>query len=1161
VSSSSGFRVVAANRSLVRSAIGIFIVSAISTACFEGVGSTDTSSSVTAHQYTVGGTVSGLSGTGLTLQNNGEDTLAVSASGTFTFPTPLISGDSYSVVVASQPNLPTQTCVATANDGTVADGNVTTVVITCASQSNSAGSEVMDTVGGTAVGVLGSGLVLQDDGGDNLSVPANGSFTFKTPLAQGQPYAVTVLTPPINPYQDCAITGGSGTTGTNNISNVQVSCKTNSSSAFTIGGTVTGVSSAGAVVLQDNGRDNLTITADGPFTFPIAIPSGSSYSVTSASISGQQSETCAFANASGIVAASNITNVTVACQVNVPVSVTVSGLTGSGLVLQDNGTDNLAVNSNGKATFATALPSGNPYSITVATPPQNPTQNCKVANGTGVVQAGTTTNITVSCTTDSFTLGGTVAGVSGTLTLQVNGGNSFTVTANGPFTFPIALASGTAYTVTAQPQSGIPVQTCAVDNGSGIVGAANINNLAITCAINSFAVDGTISGLTGTGLVIQDNSGNNLTLPPGSTTFTFAAVASGSTYAVTVLNQPAFPTQICTVTNNGSGIVSTGNVTSVAITCVTQAYTVGGTVTGLTNAATGVTLTGLSLQDNAGTPLAITAAGFTFPGTTPSGGPYAITIDTEPSGYACAVANGSGTVTNAAITGVTVSCSPIGAFLYVTNGAGGNISGFAIDASTGTLQPLTQIAATPPAANAIIATSGTNPNSIVTGGCGASGTTNYYLYVANEGSNSISAYAPNLYRYSASPGAVTPLPTDPPRKTNPTSTVPVMAPSFLDFGQYFNGNTFDCLVLALGTYQAPGDQNASLFDTFPDGTLVADIPNPFIAGATPTAAANLYLNQEGPSSVEYIADKATGNINEFGYTPYTLAPITPPDGTPSDGAGSNPDAITIVQPSSDAPYIYVANYGTNSISQYTADPSFGYLTLISDPTTGTPAPPAITGNGPSALAQAKVTTNVNGDLVTKTYVYVANRNDGTISAFSVSPGTVNYLSGQLVSIPPTVPTTTGQLPVAMSVVTFTNPDSTTTSYLYVVNSGSNSVTAYSIAPNTGALNPLAPNSFAVGSTPTAVATAPALYSVGGTISNLTGNGLVLQNSDGSSLTVPANSTTFSFPFAPLVSGPNYNIAVQTAPTNEICIVTNGTGTVTTANVTNVSIACGSPPIQ
>ena len=79
------------------------------------------------------------------------------------------------------------------------------------------------TIGGTVSGLSGTGLVLQDNGGNNLTVSANGAFVFTTPIASGSTYAVTVLTQPSNPAQSCAVTDGSGT-ATADVTNVQVAC-------------------------------------------------------------------------------------------------------------------------------------------------------------------------------------------------------------------------------------------------------------------------------------------------------------------------------------------------------------------------------------------------------------------------------------------------------------------------------------------------------------------------------------------------------------------------------------------------------------------------------------------------------------------------------------------------------------------------------------------------------------------------------------------------------------------------------------------------------------------------------------------------------------------------------------------------------------------------
>src|SRR5579864_2240194 len=146
----------------------------------------------------------------------------------------------------------------------------------------------------------------------------------------------------------------------------------------------------------------------------------------------------------------------------------------------------------------------------------------------------------------------------------------------------------------------------------------------------TYTIGGTVSGLAGSGLVLQDNGGDNLTVASGATTFVFAtAVQSGKPYAVTVMTQPSSPQQTCTVTG-GSGTVGSANVTNVSITCVTGAVTVGGTISGLT-------ASGLVLQDNGADNLTVAANATTFTFATPvvTGSPYAVTVLTQPTGETC----------------------------------------------------------------------------------------------------------------------------------------------------------------------------------------------------------------------------------------------------------------------------------------------------------------------------------------------------------------------------------------------------------------------------------------------------------------------------------------------------------------------------------------------
>ena len=94
----------------------------------------------------------------------------------------------------------------------------------------------------------------------------------------------------------------------------------------------------------------------------------------------------------------------------------------------------------------------------------------------------------VTCTSSAtYTVGGTVSGLSGTVVLQDNGGDNLSLSANGTFTFATALATGAAYNVTVLTNP--TGQTCTVTNGSGTVAAANITNVAVTCTNSTTGVE------------------------------------------------------------------------------------------------------------------------------------------------------------------------------------------------------------------------------------------------------------------------------------------------------------------------------------------------------------------------------------------------------------------------------------------------------------------------------------------------------------------------------------------------------------------------------------------------------------------------------------------------------------------------------------------------
>jgi hypothetical protein len=432
--------------------------------------------------FSVGGTVSGLSGT-VVLQDNGGDDLSVTANGPFTFATPVASGSPYSVTVKTNPS--GQTCTVTSGSGTVGSANITNVAVSCA---NTAGTTF--SVGGTVSGLSGT-VVLQDNGGDNLSVTANGSFTFATQLASGTAYSVTVSTNPSG--QTCTVTNGSGTIGSANVTNVAVAC------AASTGGS--GSSASDDFNRSDGGLGaNWTAISDGAMSISgqqvigtvgqttgdirtaETYPSDqySQIQVTSTALSGGQwiaaavrmqnggqdayaglyywnfgsPELMLFERSggswtqlggvynSGVLTAGTLLRITVV---------------GSTVSFLQNGVQRLSVND-------TSLTGGGPGIMAFG---NSTADNWSGGSGTG----GSTT---------TYSVGGTVSGLAGTLVLQDNGTDDLSISANGPFTFATKVPSGAGYMVTVE--SAPASQNCTITNGSGTVGSANVTNVTIACA-------------------------------------------------------------------------------------------------------------------------------------------------------------------------------------------------------------------------------------------------------------------------------------------------------------------------------------------------------------------------------------------------------------------------------------------------------------------------------------------------------------------------------------------------------------------------------------------------------------------------------------------------------------------------------------------------------
>jgi large repetitive protein len=592
--------------------------------------------------FNVGGTVVGLLGSGLALQDNGGASLAITGNGAFSFPVPVTSGQNYSVTLKSQPVSPSQSCTVSGGAGIVGGGNVSAITVNCSSNRY--------TIGGTVTGLVGTGAMLQSNGADSLRLTSNGSFAFATPLSSGAAFQVTVSSQPGQPWQTCALTGGSGNVGGSNVTSVVVTCTTNS---YAVGGTINGLAGAG-LVLQDNQGDTLAVTPSGAsFVFVTKVASGATFGVTVLTQPTALSQNCVVTQGTGTITNADVSSVVLTCTTNAyPVAVTVTGLSGSGLVLQDNGGDDLSISGNGTFSFVTSVSSGAAFNVTVSTQPSSPSQTCAVAGASGTVGSAAISSVTVSCDPNQYTVSGTASGLAGAgLTLTLNGGTALAITSNGNFAFPMTLSDQTPYTVTVASQPLSPWQTCSLTGDTGTIAAANVSNVQLTCAPNTYAVGVTVTGLQGAGLVLQDNSADDLQVSANGT-FAFATpVPSGQPYIVTVSQQPTSLWQTCTVVG-GTGTVAGAPVDGVTVNCVSNTYSVGGTISGLAGSVV--------LQDNAGDTLLLTANGaFTFAAPVASGAPYSVAVSLQPASpsQTCTVTNDpAGTITGGPIGDVVVTC-------------------------------------------------------------------------------------------------------------------------------------------------------------------------------------------------------------------------------------------------------------------------------------------------------------------------------------------------------------------------------------------------------------------------------------------------------------------------------------------------------------------------
>jgi len=127
-----------------------------------------------------------------------------------------------------------------------------------------------------------------------------------------------------------------------------------------------------------------------------------------------------------------------------------------------------------------SIPVSESYNLSVTNP--HPNEICNVSTATGSTYGVNINNVTVSCSSVTYTVGGNVMGLNPgeRVVLLNNGENPIGAIADGEFIFPTPIIENGTYSVTiaAQPTG----KSCAVSNGSGTAVGANISNVQVICS-------------------------------------------------------------------------------------------------------------------------------------------------------------------------------------------------------------------------------------------------------------------------------------------------------------------------------------------------------------------------------------------------------------------------------------------------------------------------------------------------------------------------------------------------------------------------------------------------------------------------------------------------------------------------------------------------------
>jgi 6-phosphogluconolactonase len=368
---------------------------------------------------------------------------------------------------------------------------------------------------------------------------------------------------------------------------------------------------------------------------------------------------------------------------------TITGLTGSGLVLQVNMTYSVTIPANGTSfTFPTPIPDGQDYSVVVLTQPSSPLQNCVVNNATGTAGAGAA-NITVACSAVELVYTQDVVGAAGSWNITQYELNENT----GALIFKSLGGTGN-----------VPNGIGATHDGKFVYASTSeaIDNFAVEAGSGAFAQVGSIAAGTKPAIPTVDPTNRFLYAADQGANSILEFSIDSSTGNLTAMESFTTPAPPYAIAINPAGTFAYATTSSSILVLSIDA------TSGALAQVGSVSITG-----NTGSVFPVIDPNDLFLYTT-------ISNANSASAYGVNAATGNLTSISSVATGTgpsVAAINPAGTFLYVANIASNDISEFAINAVTGALVlvgtttsgPLDsgiQAIAIDPSGNFLVATSG-----------------------------------------------------------------------------------------------------------------------------------------------------------------------------------------------------------------------------------------------------------------------------------------------------------------------------------------------------------------------------------------------------------------------------------------------------------------------